>query len=385
MNKNSANLQSKPHFEILDGLRGVAAVMVVAFHIFEAHATTPLDHIINHGYLAVDFFFVLSGFVVGYAYDDRWGKMNLRGFLLRRLIRLHPMVILGSVIGAIAFYFGQGEIFPLIAGTPVWKMLVVMLVGFTMVPLLPSMDIRGWQEMYPLNGPAWSLFFEYFANLFYALVVRHFSKKLLFVLVLLSAAAVVHLGLTSHDGDFAGGWAVDGPNLHIGFTRLMYPFFGGLLLFRLGKIVRVPHAFWVSSGLILVVLALPRFGGAAHYWINGLYEALCIIFIFPLIVAVGAGGTLGGKYSAGICNFLGRISYPIYITHYPLIYIYTEYVAQGKRPITETYPYALLVFFGSLTLAYGYLRFYDEPLRNWLKNRFIPVNRKDQAHVPGRN
>jgi peptidoglycan/LPS O-acetylase OafA/YrhL len=160
--------------------------------------------------------------------------MNLRGFLLRRLIRLHPMVILGSVIGAIAFYFGQGEIFPLIAGTPVWKMLVVMLVGFTMVPLLPSMDIRGWQEMYPLNGPAWSLFFEYFANLFYALVIRHFSKKLLFVLVLLSAAAVVHLGLTSHDGDFAGGWAVDGPNLHIGFTRLMYPFFGGITVVSFG-------------------------------------------------------------------------------------------------------------------------------------------------------
>src|ERR1700761_9089923 len=115
MNENAASLPSKPRYEILDGLRGVAAVIVVAFHICEAHATGPLDQVINHGYLAVDFFFVLSGFVVGYAYDDRWGKMTLRGFLLRRLIRLHPMVILGSVVGAIAFYFGQGEIFPLIA------------------------------------------------------------------------------------------------------------------------------------------------------------------------------------------------------------------------------------------------------------------------------
>src|SRR6185503_15490483 len=114
--------------------------MVVAFHIFEAHTASRFEQIINHGYLAVDFFFVLSGFVVGYAYDDRWGKMTLRGFLMRRLIRLHPMVILGSVIGAIAFYFGQSETFPLIASTPVWKLLVVMLVGFTMVPLLPSVD-----------------------------------------------------------------------------------------------------------------------------------------------------------------------------------------------------------------------------------------------------
>ncbi len=385
MNENSSGLQSKPRYEILDGLRGVAAVMVVAFHIFEAHATTPLNHIINHGYLAVDFFFLLSGFVVGYAYDDRWGKMNLRGFLMRRLIRLHPMVILGSVIGALAFYFGRGEMFPLIASTPVWKMLLVMLVGCTMVPLLPSMDIRGWQEMYPLNGPAWSLFFEYLANLLYARVVRHFSKKFLAVLVLLAAAAVIHLGLTSRAGDFAGGWSVDGPNLHIGFVRLMYPFFGGLLLFRLGKIVRVPHAFWVCSGLIVVVLALPRFGGEAHYWINGLYESLCIILIFPLIVAMGAGGTLGGKYAAGICDFLGRISYPIYITHYSLIYIYTAYVTDRKLPLTQTYPYALLVFFGSLALAYGCLRFYDEPSREWLKRRLISVNGKGRTHVPGKN
>jgi peptidoglycan/LPS O-acetylase OafA/YrhL len=121
MTENSSDLQSKPRYEILDGLRGVAAVIVVAFHIFEAHAASPLSQVINHGYLAVDFFFVLSGFVVGYAYDDRWGKMNLRGFLMRRLIRLHPMVIMGSIIGAMAFYFGQGEMFPLFASTPVLK------------------------------------------------------------------------------------------------------------------------------------------------------------------------------------------------------------------------------------------------------------------------
>ena len=385
MNESSSGLQSKPRYEILDGLRGVAALMVVAFHICEAHAASPVSQVINHGYLAVDFFFVLSGFVVGYAYDDRWGRMGLRGFFARRLIRLHPMVIMGSIIGAMAFYFGQSRMFPLIASTPVWKMLLVMLVGCTMVPLLPSMDIRGWQEMYPLNGPAWSLFFEYIANLLYALVVRHFSKKLLGVLVLLAAAAVIHLGLTSHDGDFAGGWSVDGQNLHIGFTRLMFPFFGGLLVFRLGKILHVPHAFWVCSGLIVVVLTLPRFGGKAHYWMNGLYESLCIILIFPLIVALGAGGTLGGKYSAGICDFLGRISYPIYITHYSLIYIYTAYVKDRKLSLTQTYPYALLVFFGSLALAYGCLRFYDEPSREWLKRRLISDNGKGRTHVPGKN
>ncbi len=82
---------SKAHYPILDGLRGVAAIMVVAFHILETFSGGDhVKQIINHGYLAVDFFFVLSGFVIGYAYDDRWNNMTLGGFFKRRLIRLHP-------------------------------------------------------------------------------------------------------------------------------------------------------------------------------------------------------------------------------------------------------------------------------------------------------
>ena len=102
----AAFADTKPHYNILDGLRGVAAIMVVWFHLFEAYATSHLDQRINHGYLAVDFFFVLSGFVIGYAYDDRWGRMTYRDFFKRRLIRLHPMVVMGMLIGAAAFYFG---------------------------------------------------------------------------------------------------------------------------------------------------------------------------------------------------------------------------------------------------------------------------------------
>ena len=102
----SAYPDSKPHYAILAGLRGVASLVVVAFHLFEAHAASHADQIINHGYLAVDFFFVLSGFVIGYAYDDRWGRMTYRDFFKRRLIRLHPMVVMGMLIGAAAFSFG---------------------------------------------------------------------------------------------------------------------------------------------------------------------------------------------------------------------------------------------------------------------------------------
>ena len=187
-------LRSKGHFEILDGLRGVAALMVVIFHMFEAYSDeNRFRQIINHGYLAVDFFFVLSGFVVAYAYDDRWGWMTQWEFFKRRLIRLQPMVVMGSVIGAALFYFGAMPSAPLVSGTPVWKLLLVMVWGFTLIPLLPSMDIRGWSEMHPLNGPGWSLFFEYVANILYGVGLRRLSNRALSVLVLLAACLTVHL------------------------------------------------------------------------------------------------------------------------------------------------------------------------------------------------
>ena len=151
--KNSVYLDSKPRYEILDGLRGVAALLVVAYHLFETYFEGSPDQPINHGYLAVDFFFVLSGFVIGYAYDDRWDKMSTWAFFKRRLIRLHPMVIFGTLFGAVMFYFGSCSSFPLINDTPWYVVLGVMLWCFTMIPLPSGMDIRGWGETNPLNGP----------------------------------------------------------------------------------------------------------------------------------------------------------------------------------------------------------------------------------------
>lgn len=372
MSKQPAYLESKSHYQILDGLRGVAAIIVVSFHVFEASAGgNRFAQIINHGYLAVDFFFLLSGFVVAYAYDDRWGKMTQWDFYKRRLIRLQPMVIMGSIIGAILFYTQGGGMFPLINATPVWKMLLMMVVGFTMIPILPSMDIRGWQEMHPLNGPAWSLFFEYIANILYALFVRRFSKTLLTVFVVIFAGLLVNYLITGPQGDVIGGWSVDKTQLNIGFTRLLYPFFAGVLLSRVGKLIHVKGAFVVSSLLIIIVLFMPRIGGPQQLWMNGLYEAFVIIFMFPLIVAIGAGGNITGKMGTKVCKFLGDISYPIYITHYPLIYLYTAWVVDNKEPMGYSLRFGLLVLIISVAIAYACLKLYDEPVREWLRKRYL--------------
>ncbi len=371
MSKTPAYLESKSHYEILDGLRGVASIIVVAFHVFETYSGNRFNQIINHGYLAVDFFFVLSGFVVAYAYDDRWGKMTTWDFYKRRLIRLQPMVIMGSIIGAALFYFQGGSAFPLIADTPVWKMLIVMVVGATLVPLLPSMDIRGWQEMHPLNGPAWSLFFEYIANILYAVIVRKFSKTLLSIFVVITACFLIQYLVFGPNGDVIGGWSIDKTQLHIGFARLLYPFFSGVLLFRIGKLIHIKGAFAVCSLLIIVVLAVPRIGGTEHLWMNGLYESIVIIIIFPLIVAIGAGGHMTGNFATKVCKFLGDISYPLYITHYPLIYLHIAWVSNNKIPMGEGLLGGLVLLIVSVLIAWACLKLYDEPVRNWLKKRYL--------------
>ena len=371
MEQSPAYLESKNHYPILDGLRGVAALIVVVFHVFETYSGTRFKQIINHGYLAVDFFFLLSGFVVAYAYDDRWGKMGQWDFYKRRLIRLQPMVIMGSIIGALFFYLQGGPFFPLINQTSIWHLLLIMLVGFTMLPLPISMDIRGWQEMHPLNGPAWSLFFEYIANILYALFVRKFSNKVLGVFVVLFAGMMVYYLLAGPKGDLIGGWSLNAEQLNIGFTRLLFPFFGGVLLCRLGKLIQIKNAFAVCSLLIVVVLFIPRIGGEQHLWMNGLYESFAVIIMFPLIVSIGAGGSLTGKFATKVCKWLGDISYPIYITHYALIYWYTSWVVTNKVPMSYGLWVGAGLFISAIAIAYACLKLYDEPVREWLKKRFL--------------
>ncbi|TWV11273.1 acyltransferase [Bacteroidaceae bacterium HV4-6-C5C] len=372
MNTQNTYLASKPHYEILDGLRGVAALIVVAFHLFETHSDGDhLAQIINHGYLAVDFFFMLSGFVIGYAYDDRWNKMSLGAFFKRRLIRLHPMVIMGSIIGAALYYFQDSSCFPPIHDTSVGTMLLVMLLGCTLLPLPVSMDIRGWTEMHPLNGPAWSLYFEYIANILYAFVFRRLSKIWLAVFVFVAGCATMHLCVTSPNGDIIGGWALNWEQQYVGFVRLLYPFFAGLLLSRLGWLIPIKKgAFWFCSLAIALVLFCPRIGGEEGLWKNGLFEALCIIFVFPAIVSMGAGGNVTGR-SAKVCKFLGDISYPIYITHYPLIYVYTAWVCKTGTKLPDAVPYMILTFVAAVLLAYGCLKLYDEPIRKKLTQKFL--------------
>lgn len=375
---NNVYLESKQRYEILDGLRGVAAMLVVCYHLFETYSKGPAEQVLNHGYLAVDFFFVLSGFVIGYAYDDRWDRMSMKNFFKRRLVRLHPMVIMGTIIGALFFYLGDCPQFSLIMQTPWWLMLLMMLLGFTMIPALTKWDIRGWSETNPLNGPTWSLMWEYLANILYAVFIRHFSKTGLKIFVFLSALLTINiamnidvLGILKFHAPYTmiGGWSVTPDQLYIGISRLLYPFFMGLLLSRMHKLIKVRAGFWWCSLMVAAVLVMPRL--SSELWVNGIYESASILILFPLIVSMGAGSSVTGK-SVKYCKFLGEISYPLYITHYPLIYMQMSWAAaHPNAPLGTVICVSASIFLLAIGIAYSSLKLYDLPVRDWLKKHWL--------------
>lgn len=391
MTKQTIYIASKPRYEILDGLRGVAAIFVVLFHLFETYSTGVTEQIINHGYLAVDFFFVLSGFVIGYAYDERLasGKMSTKDFLKRRLIRLHPLVCMGALIGLLLFYFGGGPEFGMMSDAKWSQLIVLLLIAFTMIPVPASMDVRGWSETYPLNGATWSLMLEYIANILYVYFIRRLGNVALGICVALFAVLTLTLtfnldpfSVFPENGNYAaytviGGWGIDSAQLYIGFTRLLYPFFMGLLLSRQKHFISVKGGFWWCALIVVFCQAMPRIGGSnpANFWMNGLYESIVILAVFPLIVALGAGSKVVGEKSQKFCKFLGEISYPLYITHYPLIYVQMGWAFEHRdAPLYQHIMVAVSIFCIAIVLACAVLKLYDEPLREWLKTRLF--NRK---------
>lgn len=280
MNQKNVYLASKPRYAILDGLRGVAALVVILFHGFETYIPFFGTQHINHGYLAVDFFFVLSGFVIGYAYDDRWDRMSTWSFFKRRLIRLHPMVVAGTLFGACLFFFGESDYFSLIGGTEPWKFFLCIVLGLLMIPAGTGLDIRGWGETNSLNGPNWSLTFEYIGNILYAFVLRRLPTVVLGMLCVASAFLTMNLALgwdvfgffAQPKYDVIGGWSITPDQMYVGFSRLLYPFLCGLLISRLlpkfitkenpsGSPLGIRGGFWWASLLLVVLFAVPQIGG----------------------------------------------------------------------------------------------------------------------------
>jgi len=355
---------SRLRLPILDGLRGGAALIVVAYHIFDSD---PVNRV-NHGYLAVDFFFMLSGYVMGYAYDDRWETMSIGSFFKRRLVRLHPMVVIGSIIGANCFYFSASSLFPLVNKTSFAVLMLSTLMGAFLIPSTASRDVRGWGESYPLNGPMWSLFFEYLANIAYAFWIRKFSLRVLGVLAVVFAGLLGWVIVTSETGSVGCGWLFTEDHLWKGSLRMLFPFVAGLFIFRLGKTIRLKHAMVLTTLALLITLPMPRVGEVA--WVNGVYECLILMILLPVIVLIGAGSQPVTRFGERACNFLGELSYPLYLVHYPIHYIFFGWLSDTHPAWSLRTPVSIGVYVSCLVLGYAVMRFVDTPIRKRLA-RFV--------------
>ena len=398
MNQKNVYLASKPRYAILDGLRGVAALVVILFHGFETYIPFFGTQHINHGYLAVDFFFVLSGFVIGYAYDDRWDRMSTWSFFKRRLIRLHPMVVAGTLFGACLFFFGESDYFSLIGGTEPWKFFLCIVLGLLMIPAGTGLDIRGWGETNSLNGPNWSLTFEYIGNILYAFVLRRLPTVVLGMLCVASAFLTMNLALgwdvfgffAQPKYDVIGGWSITPDQMYVGFSRLLYPFLCGLLISRLlpkfitkenpsGSPLGIRGGFWWASLLLVVLFAVPQIGGKSCV-ADGLYQVFAIVVMFPVIVLIGAGSKTTDKRSAKWCETLGNSSYPLYITHFPLMYMQMAWVSSHKdSPVWHHVVLNLGILLVAIGIAWAFLKLYDEPVRAWLKKKLYALPAQKQA------
>ena len=378
-------LSSKPRLEILDGLRGVAAVIVVLFHIFEIYSGGPTGQIINHGYLAVDFFYLLSGFVIGYAYDNRWDKMSYWDFYKRRLIRLHPMVIAGTFFGVCYYFLSETYFFPNIKNINPLLFLVAVLFSFLNIPTPPSIDIRGFRETNSLNGASWTLNYEYLINILYSLIIRNLNVYFIAILTFISGFFTITLTLNldifgilvnreERKYTVIGGWEITPCEVYIAFVRLFYPFFCGYLISRLKISFKIPFSFIICSIVLAMSLCIPRIGGD-DWIINGLYETIIILLIFPLIIIIGAREVENNFIISKICKILGEFSYPLYITHNPVVYCnYAWTYYHQNDSMFNRISVSVGIFLIAIFNTYATIKLYDEPIRKWLTNKYLIKN-----------
>jgi len=351
---NSGTTNTKPHFAILDGLRGVAALAIVIFHFMEWVYPDASQNFIAHGFLAVDFFFCLSGFVIGYAYDDRIRQLGLAAFFKVRLIRLHPLVLLGSVLGLLGYLFDPFAAQPGLSNQA--NLLLTFICSVCLIPL-PIMKERAF-NLFSLNAPAWSLFWEYVANIIYALVLYRITRRYLSVLIVVAAAALCLVSYRA--GNLLGGWT--GSNFWDGGARIAYSFLAGLLIYRANWILKNGLGFLGVAVLLMLAFLMPY-----TKW-NGLTEPIIVLFYFPVLIAAGAGATLS-RGLKNLCVFLGKLSYPLYMTHYGAMWVFGSYLASHKP---DTLHLSLIVITGTIFLgafAYLVLLLYDEPIRRYLTSR----------------
>lgn len=330
---------------VLDGLRGVAAIMVLAFHV---GALTGIQRV-DRGYLAVDLFFVLSGFVIARSYDGRFvDGMDSRSFMLRRVVRLYPVYAAGIALGIARIFGMMREI-----GEPMTVR--VAAAAALNAAMLPAP--LGNPTLYPFNIPAWSLFFEVIVNLVYALWLVRLSSATLAMVAGTGAVAMIAGAVTHGTIDLGAIWST----APFGLARVMFAFPAGMLIARLP--VRQAASSW-RTGLVLAVTALLLWLPKAWLPSPGFDLAFALLFA-PMLVAAAAR-LAAPPAMTGSLGVLGDLSYPLYSIHFPLAALLLGGLVAGGWSVLAAGWAAMAT---PIIAAAGVARWYDRPIRRWLSAR----------------
>jgi peptidoglycan/LPS O-acetylase OafA/YrhL len=347
-------------FVFLDGLRGVAAIVALLGHLalfFPIAAHFPYI-------LAVDFFFMLSGFVIARTYVPRiLNGMSLWAFTRARLIRLYPMLLLGSLLGAAAL---AAHVF-IHNDADWWSVGVTLVLG---VLVLPTFTTGVGESAFPLNQPAWSLFFEIWANLLFVVVVmtaRRWSRWVFAAIALVAFGAA--LANAALNGD-TGGYMMS--NFAGGVPRVLFAFCIGALLFQ------APAAMRSGAGVGLILLLTLLVTLFAPIGLNAVNSVLIVALVFPPLIHMSSGVQVKGRL-ARACSFLGDLSYPLYLIHFPILTLMV-FITSRLDPEDSFLGFSVAVsVIVCVGLSHAALKLIDEPIRRWLTHR--ASQRKSEAGI----
>lgn len=337
---------TKPHkLLVLDAMRGAAACAVVLFH---RSGRFPFPH----AYLAVDFFFMLSGFVLAFAYQSKldagWTTKN---FLATRIARLYPLYFLGLLGGVLVAFSGPSTIRPL-HDVPAAIMSLLLLPAWLGTHL-------GTPYAFPYNIPAWSLFLEIVANILHALLLRRRSTKSLTALTFIAAIVLIWTS-----GKRPVNFGADNVELLGGLSRVVFSYVAGMLLCRVWK--KFPMIPSIPAPVPAVIL-LFLFTGIGASKIGAAFDLTAIIAIFPFLLLLGASASLAPS-AAGVAQEFGAASYGVYILHHCVIQFLTIHGWLSPRGSQALHIAAALAFVAGMFLTASFIdRVYDTPARAGLK------------------
>lgn len=244
-----------------------------------------------------------------------------------------------------------------------------------MIPSISPVALGGFSSLYTLNSPLWSLMFEYAGNVLYGVILSRINTICVLVTALVGAFFQISVGLNF---DFTGlvpgnytinyGFSLGASHFYVGAVRLLFSFTTGILLSRLRVAIRIRRGFCVSSLILLILFETPQFIGNQR-WLNGVFELICTVVIFPIIILLGIESNVSGN-SLKICKFLGDLSYPLYATHMPIAYLLSTWKRRHPNaPVGNHVCQTIGILTCIISVGYASLKLYDKPLQKILKKR----------------